>query len=114
MKKMLAYVGLMFLVVAATGHTVAAQNQLNFSNTAFSTTDVRAARAFRFVWRGFQFIGADAGDSRGVVECALQRVEGRERIRPGRTPQVARADSKSQAGVKIAIDTASDKLYYVN
>jgi hypothetical protein len=39
MKKMLAYVGLMFLVVAAaraaTGHTVAAQNQLNFSNTAF-------------------------------------------------------------------------------
>jgi len=45
-----------------------------------STTDVRTARAFRFVWCGFKFIGAHAGNSRGTVECAIQCVEERERI----------------------------------
>jgi len=58
----------------------ASANQLNFSNTAFQPTDVRAARTVWFVWRGFKFIGAHAGNSRGAIERPIQCVEKRERI----------------------------------
>ena len=48
----------------------AAQNQLNFSNTAYQRQMSGAARIVGIVWRGFQFVGALAGDSGGVAECA--------------------------------------------